>query len=73
MRLQQWAEAGMVSQSEADELREFTRELKTEVLLWLGGNHPAIVPLTPPTILPSRLLRIPAMFSLIPTNGRSLA
>ena len=44
MRLQQWAKAGTVSQSEADELREFTRELKTEVLLWLRENHPAIVP-----------------------------
>ena len=44
MRLQQWAKADTVSQSEADELREFTRELKTEVLLWLRENHPAIVP-----------------------------
>lgn len=36
--------AGTVSQSEADELREFTRELKTEVLSWLKENHPALVP-----------------------------
>ncbi len=44
MRLQQWAaNIGTVSQSEADELREFTLELKTEVLLWLRENHPASV------------------------------
>ena len=36
--------AGTVSQSEADELREFTQELKSEVLLWLRENHPTIVP-----------------------------
>lgn len=36
--------AGTVSQSEADELREFTSELKTEVLLWLRENHPTLVP-----------------------------
>jgi len=36
--------AGTVSQSEADELREFTRELKTEVLHWLRHKHPAIAP-----------------------------
>jgi hypothetical protein len=36
--------AGTVSPSEANELREFTRELKSEVLLWLRENHPTIVP-----------------------------
>ncbi len=35
--------AGTVSQSEADELREFSVELKTEVLQWLRGNHPALI------------------------------
>jgi hypothetical protein len=44
MRLQQWAANSTVSQSEADELREFTLELKTEFLLWLRQNHPAVVP-----------------------------
>jgi hypothetical protein len=36
--------AGTVSQSEADELREFTRELHTEVLVWLKNNHPSFAP-----------------------------
>lgn len=35
--------AGTVSQSEADELREFSVELKAEVLQWLKKNHPALV------------------------------
>ncbi len=35
--------AGTVSQSEADELREFARTLKQEVLTWLRKNHPALL------------------------------
>ena len=35
---------GTVSQSEADELREFTGELQTDVLIWLRENYPALVP-----------------------------
>jgi hypothetical protein len=35
--------AGTVSQSEADELREFTRELRIEVIDWLKANHPSLL------------------------------
>ena len=34
---------GTVSQSEADELRDFTRELQTAVLAWLRKNHPSLI------------------------------
>lgn len=36
--------AGTVSQSEADELRDFAKELRSEVTAWLKANHPALVP-----------------------------
>ena len=36
--------AGTVSQSEADELRDFVKELRSEVTAWLKANHPALVP-----------------------------
>lgn len=36
--------AGTVSQSEAAELRAFTRELHWDVLAWLRAHHPALVP-----------------------------
>jgi uncharacterized protein (UPF0332 family) len=36
--------AGTVSQSEADELREFAKELRSDVTAWLKANHPALVP-----------------------------
>ena len=36
--------AGMISQSEADELRAFTKELRTKVLDWLRHNHPELLP-----------------------------
>ena len=35
--------AGTISQSEADELRAFTRELQNDVLTWLRQNHPALI------------------------------
>jgi hypothetical protein len=35
--------AGTVSQSEADELREFTHELQTDVVAWLLENHPSLI------------------------------
>lgn len=35
--------AGTVSQSEADELREFTRELRIEVIDWLRSHHPSLI------------------------------
>ena len=35
--------AGTVSQSEADELREFAKELRRDVTAWLKANHPALV------------------------------
>lgn len=35
--------AGTVSQSEAAELREFTRELRIEVIDWLKANHPSLI------------------------------
>jgi hypothetical protein len=35
--------AGTVSQSEADELREFTRELRIEVIDWLRVHHPSLI------------------------------
>lgn len=34
---------GTVGQSEADELRAFAHELKSEVLLWLTENHPNLL------------------------------
>jgi hypothetical protein len=36
--------AGTVGQSEADELRQFTRELRTDVIAWLKTNHPGLLP-----------------------------
>jgi hypothetical protein len=39
--------AGTVGQSEADELRQFTRELRTDVIAWLKANHPALLPPLP--------------------------
>lgn len=36
--------AGTVSQSEADELREFTKELRADVIAWLKANHPSLIP-----------------------------
>ncbi|MCX6875010.1 MAG: hypothetical protein NTW21_14555 [Verrucomicrobia bacterium] len=35
--------AGTVSQSESDELRAFTHELRTHVLQWLLQNHPTLI------------------------------
>ena len=35
--------AGTVSQSEADELRAFTHELRTDVIAWLRANHPSLI------------------------------
>jgi len=35
--------AGTVSQSEADELRTFARELRADVITWLKANHPALL------------------------------
>lgn len=35
--------AGTISQSEATELRDFTRELRTHVLNWLRNEHPALI------------------------------
>jgi hypothetical protein len=35
--------AGTVSQSEANELREFARELQSTVLAWLRQNHPLLI------------------------------
>ena len=35
--------AGTVSQSEADELREFAKELRRDVTAWLKAKHPALV------------------------------
>lgn len=36
--------AGTVSQSEADELRDFAKELRSDVTAWLKAKHPALVP-----------------------------
>jgi hypothetical protein len=36
--------AGTVTRSEADELRGFSRELRTEVVAWLETNHPSLAP-----------------------------
>lgn len=36
--------AGTVSQSEANELRQFTRELRVDVITWLNAQHPALLP-----------------------------
>jgi hypothetical protein len=36
--------AGTVSRSEADELRAFAGELRTEVVAWLKQNHPSLIP-----------------------------
>jgi hypothetical protein len=36
--------AGTVSQSEADELRDFTTELHQDVIQWLRKNHPFLSP-----------------------------
>lgn len=57
MRLQQWAANGWLRPHQTTrqqitdllaiverDLDDSTRELKTEVLLWLRENHPAIVP-----------------------------
>jgi hypothetical protein len=35
--------AGTVSQSEADELRNFTKELHQSVVAWLRANHPTLI------------------------------
>jgi hypothetical protein len=35
--------AGTISQSEATELRAFTRELRTHVLNWLRKEHPSLI------------------------------
>lgn len=35
--------AGTVTQSEADELRTFARELRTAVIAWLKANHPTLI------------------------------
>lgn len=35
--------AGTVSQSEADELRQFTLELRNDVIAWLKANHPTLI------------------------------
>lgn len=35
--------AGTISPSEATELRDFTRELRTHVLNWLRNEHPALI------------------------------
>ena len=35
--------AGTVSQSEANELRAFAHELKTDVIAWLKANHPTLI------------------------------
>ncbi|MCW1926529.1 hypothetical protein OKA05_28515 [Luteolibacter arcticus] len=35
--------AGTVSQSEADELRDFATELRTDVIAWLKAEHPSLV------------------------------
>ena len=35
--------AGTVSQSEANELRQFTRELRVDVITWLNAQHPALL------------------------------
>lgn len=35
--------AGMVSPSEATELRTFTHELRTDVIAWLKANHPTLI------------------------------
>lgn len=35
--------AGTVSQSEADELREFTKELRADVIAWLKAHHPTLI------------------------------
>ena len=35
--------AGTVSPSEANELRTFTQELRTDVIAWLRANHPSLL------------------------------
>jgi uncharacterized protein (UPF0332 family) len=35
--------AGSVSQSEANELREFAKQLRTDVTAWLKANHPTLI------------------------------
>lgn len=40
----QYDRAGAASESEADELMAFTRELRAEVLAWLRANHPNLLP-----------------------------
>ncbi len=35
--------AGTITQSEADELRAFARELRTAVVAWLKANHPTLL------------------------------
>ena len=35
--------AGTVSQSEAQELRAFALELRTDVIAWLRANHPSLI------------------------------
>ena len=35
--------AGTVSQSEANELRDFTRELRADVIAWLRFHHPSLI------------------------------
>ncbi|TAE78239.1 MAG: hypothetical protein EAZ65_04865 [Verrucomicrobia bacterium] len=35
--------AGTVSQSEADELREYNKELRADVTAWLKANHPTLI------------------------------
>jgi hypothetical protein len=36
--------AGMVSDREADEMRQLAVDLRAQVLAWLGANHPLLVP-----------------------------
>jgi uncharacterized protein (UPF0332 family) len=35
--------AGTISQSEANELRSFAQELRTDVIAWLKANHPTLI------------------------------
>lgn len=38
--------AGSVSQTEADELREFAVTLRADVIAWLEKNHPSLLPIS---------------------------
>jgi len=39
--------AGTVSQSDANELRSFTHELRNDVITWLQSHHPNLLPSPP--------------------------